>query len=200
MQVSSSGIGDRIVLVQMHGSKSHGCGPVAQSVFLALVLGAVIGALPQEERNEIASRTIELCLRELFQFRLVQTDCNFTNFLWDSRAQQLFLADFGVTREYTKEFMDSWLRLLQATASEDRIACAEWSQKLGYLTGKENELMLNSHVDSMILLATPFKLTTTQPFAFGFGTLWADIIAQIRDNIPLILKHRLTPPPRETTV
>lgn len=159
---------------------------------------AVIGALPQEERNEIASRIIELCLRELFQFRLMQTDPNFTNFLWDSKAQQLSLVDFGATREYTKEFMDSWLRLLQAAASEDRIACAEWSQKLGYLTGEENEVMLNAHIDSMVLLATPFKPTTAQPFAFGPETPWADITAQIRAIIPVMLKHRLTPPPRET--
>ncbi|KAG2143902.1 ABC1-domain-containing protein [Suillus cothurnatus] len=159
---------------------------------------AVIGALPQEERNEIASRIIELCLRELFQFRLMQTDPNFTNFLWDSKAQQLSLVDFGATREYTKKFMDSWLSLLQAAASEDRIACAEWSQRLGYLTGEENEVMLNAHIDSMVLLATPFKSTTTQPFAFGPGTPWADITAQIRAIIPVMLKHRLTPPPRET--
>ncbi|KAG1838587.1 ABC1 family-domain-containing protein [Suillus subalutaceus] len=159
---------------------------------------AVIGALPQEERNEIASRIIELCLRELFQFRLMQTDPNFTNFLWDLKAQQLSLVDFGATREYTKEFMDSWLRLLQAAASEDRIACAEWSQKLEYLTGEENEVMLDAHIDSMVLLATPFKSTTTQPFAFGPGTPWADITAQIRAIIPVMLKHRLTPPPRET--
>lgn len=159
---------------------------------------AAIGALPQGERNEIASRIIELCLRELFQFRLMQTDPNFTNFLWNSRTQQLSLVDFGATREYTKEFMDSWLLLLQAAASEDRTACAEWSQKLGYLTGEENEVMLNAHIDSMVLLATPFKATTTQPFAFGPGTPWADITARIRDTIPVMLKYRLTPPPRET--
>lgn len=158
----------------------------------------IIGALPQEERNEIASRITELCLRELFQFRFMQTDPNFTNFLWDSRTQQLSLVDFGATREYTKEFMDSWLRLLQAAASEDRTACAEWSQNLGYLTGEEGEVMLNAHIDSMVLLATPFKPTTTQPFAFGPGTPWADITAQIRELIPVMLKHRLTPPPKET--
>ncbi|KAG2740905.1 hypothetical protein P692DRAFT_20908388, partial [Suillus brevipes Sb2] len=99
---------------------------------LRVSIGAVIGALLQEERNEVRTSAI-LCLRELFQFRLVQTDRNFTNFLWDSRARQLFLflVDFCVTREYTKEFMDSWLCLLQAAGSEDCIACTEWSQKLG---------------------------------------------------------------------
>ncbi|KAJ8580807.1 ABC1-domain-containing protein [Rhizopogon salebrosus TDB-379] len=146
----------------------------------------------------IASRVTELCLRELFQFRLMQTDPNFTNFLWNSRSQQLSLVDFGATREYKKEFMDNWLRLLQAAACEDRIACAELSRSLGYLTGEENEIMLDAHIDSMVLLATSFKSTTLQPFAFGPGTPWADITARIRANIPVMLKHRLTPPPRET--
>lgn len=50
------------------------------------------------------------------------------------------LVDFGATREYTKEFMDKWLRLLQAAAFEDRGACARWSLELGYLTGNENEV------------------------------------------------------------
>ncbi|KAJ8587664.1 ABC1-domain-containing protein [Rhizopogon salebrosus TDB-379] len=159
---------------------------------------AVIGALPQEKRHEIASRIIGLCLRELFQFRLMQTDLNFMNFLWNSRSQQLSLMDFGATREYNKEFMDNWLRFLQAAASEDRIACAELSRGLWYLTGEENEIMLDAHIDSMIILATPFKSTTPQPFAFGPGTPWADITARIRANIPVMLKHRLTHPPRET--
>ncbi|KAG1791065.1 ABC1-domain-containing protein [Suillus plorans] len=126
---------------------------------------AIVGGLPQEERNEIALQIIELCLWELFQFRFMQTDPNFTNFLWDSRAQQLSLVDFGTTREYTKEFMDSWLCLLQAAASEDCIACAEWSQKLGYLTGEENEVMLNAHVSLSLSILIRFQATLTQVVA-----------------------------------
>jgi len=58
--------------------------------------------------------------------------------------------------------------------------------------------MLNAHVDSMSLLATPFKPSTPQPFAFGPNTPWADITAQIRTYIPIMIHNRLTPPPRET--
>src|SRR5271154_6384698 len=58
--------------------------------------------------------------------------------------------------------------------------------------------MLNAHVESMILLATPFKASTPQPFTFGPGTNWANITAKIREYIPIMLRHRLTPPPRET--
>ncbi|KAJ7255051.1 hypothetical protein B0H12DRAFT_1233138 [Mycena haematopus] len=48
----------------------------------------------------------------------------------------------------------------------------ECSLKPGYLTSEENqpELMLDTHVNSMVLLVTPFKLATPQPFAFGCGS------------------------------
>jgi aarF domain-containing kinase len=50
----------------------------------------------------------------------------------------------------------------------------------------------------MILLASPFKASTHQPVAFGPGTAWADTTAEIRSLIPIMLKNRLTPPPKET--
>lgn len=53
---------------------------------------------------------------------------------------QIELVDFGATRTYSKEFMDKWLSLLQSAAAGDREACIEWSLKLGYLTGEENQV------------------------------------------------------------
>ncbi|KAL1697089.1 ABC1-domain-containing protein [Schizophyllum commune] len=96
--------------------------------------------LPKEKRDDIAARVIELCLRELFTWRTMQTDPNWSNFLWDE-----------------KEDKDSWLRLLQAAASGDRDACVRWSTQVGYLTGAEDEVMVDAHVRSMTLLATPFR-------------------------------------------
>ncbi|KAF8658435.1 hypothetical protein AX16_001986 [Volvariella volvacea WC 439] len=154
--------------------------------------------LSQSDRNDIAAWVLELCLKELFEFRTMQTDPNWTNFLWNSKTRQVELVDFGATRTYSKEFMDDWLRLLQAGASEDRQACIDASLKLGYLTGEENEVMLDAHTKSMILLATPFRDSTTQPFSFGPGTVWGEITNAIREQIPVMLRHRLTPPPRET--
>ncbi|KAJ2914676.1 hypothetical protein MD484_g5731, partial [Candolleomyces efflorescens] len=154
--------------------------------------------LSTQDRNDIATRIIELCLKELFEFRTMQTDPNWTNFLWNARTRQIELVDFGATRTYTKEFMDNWLRLLEAASSNDRQKCIDWSIKLGYLTGDETETMLDAHVRSMTLLATPFQPSTPQPFAFGQNTQWSEITKEIRDLIPVMLSHRLTPPPRET--
>ncbi len=58
--------------------------------------------------------------------------------------------------------------------------------------------MNDAHVESLQLLATPFRKDTPQPFAFGPGSMWAGITADIRERIPDMLNHRLTPPPRET--
>jgi aarF domain-containing kinase len=58
--------------------------------------------------------------------------------------------------------------------------------------------MNNAHVESLQLLATPFREDTPQPFAFGPGSRWTSITTEIREQIPTMLRHRLTPPPRET--
>ncbi|TFK83858.1 ABC1-domain-containing protein [Polyporus arcularius HHB13444] len=160
--------------------------------------GSVISKLSQRDRDDIAARIIDLCLRELFVFRAMQTDPNWTNFLWNQRTRRVELVDFGATREYSKEFIDNWLHLLSAAVAEDRDACVEWSLKLGYLTGQENDVMLDAHVRSMVLLGTPFNASTPQPFTFGPKSKWAEITAEIRAQIPVMLQHRLTPPPRET--
>ncbi|PSR79418.1 hypothetical protein PHLCEN_2v7063 [Hermanssonia centrifuga] len=172
---------------------------VMEHVQGASVGGALVASvLSQSDKNAIAERIIDLCLRELFVFRTMQTDPNWTNFLWNPNTKQIELVDFGATRTYSTRFIDDWFRLLRAAAEGDRQACVEWSVKVGYLTGAESESMLDAHVTSLSLLATPFKETTAQPFAFGPGSSWAEVTARIRAQIPVMLHERLTPPPRET--
>ena len=70
----------------------------------------------------------------------MQTDPNWANFLYDGRKDRLQLIDFGASREYSKDFMDGWYRLLQAALEGDREVMRVESEKLGYLTGEENEV------------------------------------------------------------
>jgi hypothetical protein len=65
---------------------------------------------------------------------------------------QIELIDFGATREYSKRFMDDWLRLLQAAIDDDKAAMVEYSRKLKYLLGGESQEMVDAHVTSMSLL------------------------------------------------
>lgn len=56
--------------------------------------------------------------------------------------------------------------------------------------------MLDAHVQSLVLLGRPFSKDTPQPYTFTPSA--RSLTSQIRELIPLMLKHRLTPPPRET--
>jgi len=70
----------------------------------------------------------------------MQTDPNWANFLYDQQNDKIQLIDFGASREYTKEFMDGWFRLLRAALEGDREVMRVESQNLGYLTGEENDV------------------------------------------------------------
>ncbi|WVQ96220.1 hypothetical protein IAU59_003324 [Kwoniella sp. CBS 9459] len=155
--------------------------------------------LSQEARDRIGTNILRLCLMELFQFRFMQTDPNWANFLYTSSSsssgtgnEAIQLIDFGASREYTKEFMDGWYRLLKSCLEGDRAKMKEESLSLGYLTGEENDVMLEAHLDSMALVASPFSYQGKYPFAKQ------TITDSIRALIPIMLKHRLTPPPQET--
>ncbi|KAL5525376.1 hypothetical protein ACEPAF_9246 [Sanghuangporus sanghuang] len=171
--------------------------------------GNIVDNLSQESRDQlskIASTILELCMKELFDFRMMQTDPNWSNFLWNDQRRQIELIDFGATRSYSKEFIDKWMRILQAAVAEDYDACVHWSLELGYIKGGESKTMLDAHIRSLTLLATPFRahkpasseLGADGRYAFGRGTHWARITAEIRSLIPVMLRERLTPPPRET--
>ena len=70
----------------------------------------------------------------------MQTDPNWANFLYDPSNDKITLIDFGASREYTKDFMDGWYRLLTAGLRGDRVAMKVESESLGYLTGEENDV------------------------------------------------------------
>ena len=53
-----------------------------------------------EERNLAAGKLLELCLREVFEWGLVQTDPNFANYRYQPQSGIIQLMDFGATREY----------------------------------------------------------------------------------------------------
>jgi len=79
----------------------------------------------------------------------MQTDPNWTNFLFNEKTGKIELIDFGATREYDKEFIDDWLRLLRAAVEGRRDDCRDWSRKVGYLTGDESEVSLESNSSKM---------------------------------------------------
>ena len=61
---------------------------------------------PQAQRDEVASTLMGLLFRELFEFRLVQTDPNFANYRYDKASGRTELLDFGATPPYGSVVVD----------------------------------------------------------------------------------------------
>lgn len=70
-----------------------------------------ISAPSQDHRDHIARSVMKLVLNELFTFRCMQTDPNWSNFLYDASTRQIRLIDFGATRFYHSPFMDDYMRV-----------------------------------------------------------------------------------------
>jgi aarF domain-containing kinase len=151
-------------------------------------------SLSQPERDWIGTNILRLCLREISEFKFMQTDPNWTNFLFDQPRQKLQLLDFGASRAYPDEFIDPYIALLRAASATDRPAVEALSVQLGYLTGHESRAMVHAHVDSVLTLSEPFSAGGPEVYDFRDQT----ITDRVRDLIPTMLRERLVPPPEET--
>ncbi|CAG8593820.1 3989_t:CDS:10 [Ambispora gerdemannii] len=145
----------------------------------------------QEIRNMISQKILRLSLRELFEFRFMQTDPNWTNFLYNQRTRKIELLDFGASREFGEEFIYLYREALKAAARQDYEGCIYYSEQLGFLTGLETKSMKRAHAESMMAIGEPFA----SPL-YDFST--QTVTERVRNLIPIMLKHRLTPPPDET--
>lgn len=150
-----------------------------------------VKVLDQETRNCVGKKLLELTLMELFKFRFMQTDPNWSNFLYDKKANVINLIDFGAARDFPKSFVDDYLRMVVACANSDKDRVIEMSRRLGFLTGMESEVMLDAHVQAGFIVGLPFA----KPGGYDFR---ATNIAQSVSHLgATMLKHRLTPPPDE---
>lgn len=150
--------------------------------------------LTQSDRDWVGSQILRLCLRELMEWRFMQTDPNWTNFLYNRESQKLELLDFGASRDFPDKFVEPYVSLLIAASKNDRESCIDFSIELGYLTGHESKDMLKAHIDSILTLAEPFVESAPEVYDFEDQT----ITDRVRANIGLMLKERMAPPPEET--
>ncbi|KAK9369738.1 ABC1 family-domain-containing protein [Lipomyces kononenkoae] len=156
-----------------------------------------IDSLPEDKKDWIAGEIMRLCLREIVEFHYMQTDPNWTNFLYNEQTGKIELLDFGASREYPSKFVEDYVGVLKAAAHNDRKGCEFYSRRLGYLTGLESPTMLNAHIESILTLAEPFMQDGKDEdslYDFSHQT----VTERVRELIPIMIRERLTPPPEET--
>uniref|UniRef100_A0A1B6KC95 ABC1 atypical kinase-like domain-containing protein n=1 Tax=Graphocephala atropunctata TaxID=36148 RepID=A0A1B6KC95_9HEMI len=148
--------------------------------------------LDEPTRKHICQLVMQLCLRELFQFRYMQTDPNWSNFFYNVETRQLVLLDFGASRAYDKFFMDQYIQVIKAAADGNKDKVLEISRQMGFLTGYESKIMEEAHSNAVLILGEVFLQEKGE---FDFGA--QDTTKRIQQLVPTIITHRLCPPPEE---
>ncbi|MBT8459063.1 MAG: AarF/ABC1/UbiB kinase family protein [Boseongicola sp.] len=120
---------------------------------------------PHPVRDRIARDLIELTMRELFSFGLMQTDPNFANYLFDPDTNRIALLDFGAAREIDPVVIDQYRRLLEAGIADDRSALSEIIEEIGFVGAASASRHRAQIVDMICTVFNALRATT--PFDFS---------------------------------
>jgi predicted unusual protein kinase regulating ubiquinone biosynthesis (AarF/ABC1/UbiB family) len=147
----------------------------------------------QSQRDEMGTRLFELLLREMFEFRLMQTDPNFSNYLLLADSSQLGLLDFGSTSEVSPLLSTQYLELFQALGENRRERVVAAIEAIGFVM-REDELQLKDRMaDMFTIIFEPL----CRPGPFDFHSAKITSRAQ-QIGLELAFKHRyLRLPPAE---
>ena len=73
----------------------------------------------QDVRDNVIISLVELLLRELFDFGLMQTDPNFANYQYKPDTKQIVLLDFGAVTQIDPDLIEKYKRLVFSGLSDD---------------------------------------------------------------------------------
>jgi predicted unusual protein kinase regulating ubiquinone biosynthesis (AarF/ABC1/UbiB family) len=164
---------------------------LAMSYVESRPIDALAGA-PQALRDHLATRLIDLVLRELFAFHLMQTDPNLANYRFDPASRRIVLLDFGAVMAIEPGMAEDFRRLLNAALDRDPAMIHPAMMKIGYFgaaTTPRHQALIMEVFDAAMA-----PLRQSEPFDFSTS----DLIERLRDmGLAMAGERDLThvPPP-----
>ncbi|MBK5915041.1 ABC1 kinase family protein [Rhodocyclus purpureus] len=151
------------------------------------------GAHPQALRDRIAEALARLALRELFEFRLMQTDPNFANYLYDAASDRIALLDFGATQPVDPELVEILRELGRGLRDRDRKRLRETGMRVGFIGERDSPAQVEGVIDIMLLSSEPMR--HVGPYDFGNSDLFGRAYRSGRDQY--VENGFASPPPTE---
>jgi predicted unusual protein kinase regulating ubiquinone biosynthesis (AarF/ABC1/UbiB family) len=112
---------------------------------------------PQKARDAVGAALQKLVFRELFEFRVMQTDPNFANYLYEPRSGRLVLLDFGATQQFTPEFSERFRRITSAVIAGDRDGVRQAATAIGYIDADAAPDVAAAALDVIELVCEPLR-------------------------------------------
>ena len=114
-------------------------------------------AAPQARRDAVGALLERLMFRELFEFRVMQTDPNFANYLYLPASRRVVLLDFGATQRFGAAFVANYARITRGVIDGDRDAVAREAIRIGYASADDSPERVRAMVDIVFLVCEPLR-------------------------------------------
>jgi predicted unusual protein kinase regulating ubiquinone biosynthesis (AarF/ABC1/UbiB family) len=146
---------------------------------------------PQARRDRVMSLLFMLLFKEIFEFRLVQTDPNFANYRYNLQTNQLVLLDFGACRDYSIQVSEGYRLLFRALLQQDTALQLQALQQIGYFSTDILPAQQQAVLALVGLAAEPLQQTG----AYDFAT--SELAGKMREvglQLSMQLQYWHTPP------
>lgn len=153
-----------------------------------------VQSLSQERRNRLGMAFLDLYLKELLSFKLVQTDPHLGNYLIqidkEGEEDRLVLLDFGAAREVPLDFLENYRLLIEGGLQRDGRVIEKGGRKLGLLQPEDPITLVDDYIHLCNLITEPFH------GLYDWGE--SDLPKRVAKAVTHIASsYRLRAPPRE---
>ncbi len=122
---------------------------------------------PQDVRDNVAARLMDLMFREVFKFGAIQSDPNFANYRYDPQSDRIVLLDFGAARPVPADVAENYATLFKT--ARDGGDLQEIAIALGFFAADTAPRHQNMVLDMLGIVFAP--LMRDGIFDFGDKTI-----------------------------
>jgi len=147
---------------------------LAMTYLDSVPLDSLVNA-PQALRDHVAKALIDLVLREIFEFGVMQTDPNLANYRYEPETGRIVLLDFGAVQTIAPELVADFRALAQAALDGGATMTRDAMLRMGYFSTATAQ----PHQDLLLRMFMVAMGPVRQHSPFDFGT--SDVLEQLRD-------------------
>ncbi|MFZ3229135.1 MAG: AarF/ABC1/UbiB kinase family protein [Pseudobdellovibrio sp.] len=121
----------------------------------------LIQSLSAKRRNTLSENFLDLYLKEIFEWNLVQTDPHLGNYkiqLDPLGNDKIILLDFGACRSFSDDFLTHYKRMIKGSVTFEEKLFFEASKGLGFIVDSDSSAYLKVFTDFCYETVEPFWL------------------------------------------
>ena len=135
---------------------------------MTFVEGQGIEELVREQapvRDMVATKLVELALKEFLHWGMVQTDGNFANYRFNANSGVIGLLDFGALHIHQQGRPDVFANLLRAAMERDMAKIIDTASEVGYIKKDDPFNYRMAMADLIVTAAEPAQVDRSYDFA-----------------------------------